>query len=58
MLQDGIDLDMIGYHRFQCYEANIPFILRFMIDRDITGSNWLEFPPGTYNINKEAHVSK
>ncbi len=33
---------------YQCFEANTPFTLRFMIDNNITGSNYLELKRGTY----------
>ncbi len=26
----------------QTYESNVPFVLRYMIDRSIVGGNWLE----------------
>ncbi|KAG0169094.1 DNA-directed DNA polymerase delta [Apophysomyces sp. BC1015] len=30
------------------FESNLAFLLRFMIDCKVTGSNWIELPPGTY----------
>lgn len=30
------------------FESNVPFVLRYMIDRDINGSTWLELPQGAY----------
>lgn len=35
---------------YQCFEANTPFTLRYMIDNDITGSNYLEIPGGAYRV--------
>ncbi|GMK56891.1 hypothetical protein CspeluHIS016_0307310 [Cutaneotrichosporon spelunceum] len=32
------------------YESNIAFTLRFMIDTHIVGMNWIEVPPGTYEM--------
>ncbi|CAO3647176.1 unnamed protein product [Cunninghamella blakesleeana] len=32
------------------YESNLAYLLRFMIDCKVTGSNWIELPPGTYTI--------
>ncbi|KAI8146145.1 DNA polymerase family B-domain-containing protein [Fennellomyces sp. T-0311] len=32
------------------YESNLAYLLRFMIDLKVTGSNWIELPPGTYNF--------
>ncbi|KAG2226707.1 hypothetical protein INT45_001054 [Circinella minor] len=38
------------------YESNLAYLLRFMIDRKVTGSNWIELPAGTYSF-VEAPVS-
>ena len=35
------------------YESNIPFVLRYMIDRDISGSNWCEMTAGTYSLRDD-----
>jgi DNA polymerase delta subunit 1 len=35
------------------YESNIPFVLRFLIDRNISGCNWVECPAGEYTICKK-----
>ena len=54
ILDDGLDVP--GYGRLQnllTYESNVPFVLRFMIDKDITGAGWLECPGGTYSIRRE-----
>ncbi|TFK74920.1 hypothetical protein BDN72DRAFT_832633 [Pluteus cervinus] len=32
------------------YESNIIFILRFMIDTKLVGMNWVEVPPGKYEV--------
>jgi len=32
------------------YESNLPFILRFMIDYDVLGGNWLQIPAGKYQL--------
>ncbi|CAE6528011.1 unnamed protein product [Rhizoctonia solani] len=32
------------------YESNMPFELRFMVDRQIVGMNWVEAPAGTYQL--------
>jgi len=38
----------------QPFEANVPFVLRYMIDREITGAGWLTLPQTTYQIRPEA----
>jgi DNA polymerase delta subunit 1 len=35
---------------YQTFESNIPFSLRFMIDRDVVGASWIEATPGTYRL--------
>lgn len=37
VFEDGFDLPSYGRTRCQTYESNIPFILRFMVDNDISG---------------------
>lgn len=38
--------------QLQPFECNVPFVLRFMIDRDITGAGWLTLPEGTYSLRR------
>lgn len=33
---------------FITYESNVLFALRFMIDCNIVGGNWIEIPAGKY----------
>eukprot|EP00957_Ditylum_brightwellii_P175949 13397639-Ditylum_brightwellii.AAC.1 len=42
-----------GMLSFQPFECNVPFVLRFMIDRSITGAGWLTLPKGTYKIRTD-----
>lgn len=35
---------------FGGFEANVPFVLRFLVDQDITGAGWLTLPAETYQI--------
>jgi len=37
---------------FQPYECNVPYVMRYMIDRDVTGASWLSLPKGTYHLRK------
>jgi DNA polymerase delta subunit 1 len=48
----GVNVDGYGLYRGSTYESNVPFILRYMIDRDIQGSDWLECPKGTYSVRR------
>jgi len=39
-----------GGKTFQTYESNIPFVLRFMVDKRMTGAAWIELKPGSYSM--------
>ncbi|MBW0480701.1 hypothetical protein O181_020416 [Austropuccinia psidii MF-1] len=36
------------------FESNISYTLRFMIDKKVTGMNWLEVPAGSYTLRQES----
>ena len=36
------------------YEADLPFVLRFMVDMDIVGMSWLRMPAGAYRVARGA----
>ena len=38
----------------QPFETNVPFVLRYMIDSDITGAGWLSLPGGSYSLRPSA----
>ncbi|CAL9748000.1 unnamed protein product [Musa acuminata subsp. burmannicoides] len=48
ILERGITIDGIGSKNFLTYESNILFALRFMIDCNIVGGNWIEISAGKY----------
>ncbi|MCI03934.1 DNA polymerase delta catalytic subunit, partial [Trifolium medium] len=48
ILDRGIQLDGLGMKSFMTYESNVLFALRFMIDCNIVGGNWIEIPVGKY----------
>jgi DNA polymerase delta subunit 1 len=39
------------------YESNLAYLLRFMIDCKVSGSNWIELPAGTYTLS-QVHTSQ
>lgn len=69
IMEDGIDLDGIApgpgaqtsgmSPAYSAFECNIPFVLRYMVDRDIGGAGWLTLPSESYQIRppsaKETH---
>lgn len=53
IMEEGINLPTVqtdGDNSYQPFEANIPFVLRYMIDKDIGGAGWLTLPKKTYQI--------
>lgn len=52
MLDDGIEVDG-QHHRFSHYESNVLYALRFMIDSEVVGGNWVELPKGRYSLADE-----
>jgi DNA polymerase delta subunit 1 len=37
-----------GPIRFSTYESNLPFVLRYMVDKDVRGGGWVEVPAGQW----------
>ncbi|KAH7292764.1 hypothetical protein KP509_29G084300 [Ceratopteris richardii] len=48
ILERGILIEGLGQKSFLTYESNVLFALRFMIDCDIVGGNWIEIIAGSY----------
>ncbi|KAL4590455.1 hypothetical protein LXL04_003385 [Taraxacum kok-saghyz] len=48
ILDKGIQIDGIGMKSFMTYESNVLFVLRYMIDCNIVGGNWIEVPAHKY----------
>ena len=42
---------------YTAFECNVPFVLRYMIDNEISGAGWLTLPKKTYQV-REASESK
>jgi DNA polymerase delta subunit 1 len=34
------------------FESNIPFALRFMVDKKLTGMGWMRIPAGHYTVRE------
>ena len=51
MLETGFHLDSLQRAQsFTTYESHVLFALRFMIDCNISGGNWLELKSGAYKL--------
>ena len=54
LFDDGVTIPNLGLIRGQTYESNVPFVLRFMIDNNIQGADWIELPAHTFSIRDES----
>ena len=54
LFDDGVTIPNLGLIRGQTYESNVPFVLRFMIDNNIQGADWIELPARTFSIRDES----
>jgi len=47
-LEQGMTLPGGGSHCFETFESNWLYVLRFMVDREVVGMNWLSLPSGKW----------
>lgn len=50
LFEEGVSVPGGNMFRGQTYESNVPFVLRFMIDNEIQGADWVELPKATYAV--------
>lgn len=48
ILEQGLPLPGGGEYQFETYESNCAYALRYMVDREIVGCNWLSLPAGKW----------
>ncbi|XP_048473423.1 DNA polymerase delta catalytic subunit [Rhincodon typus] len=53
LLEQGFRFGSTPMCNYQSYEANIDFEIRFMVDSDVVGCNWIELPAGKYLLREE-----
>eukprot|EP00954_Amorphochlora_amoebiformis_P015850 1244306-Amorphochlora_amoeboformis.AAC.1 len=54
LLERGIKIGSSFKSFSPAYEASFPFILRYMVDKDIVSGGWCEMPPGKYRLRPES----
>ena len=54
ILERGFHCPGLSTKQYLCFEANVPYELRYTIDRGITGCNWCEAPAGTYSMRQSS----
>ncbi len=57
ILEGSFALPNYGDRQYQTFESNIPFVLRFMIDRGILGASWIQIPVGKYRMTTKDRAS-
>ncbi|KAI8481510.1 DNA polymerase delta catalytic subunit [Branchiostoma belcheri] len=50
LLEQGFSCPGYGLHGYQSFESNVDFEIRFMVDTEVIGCNWIELPPGKYRV--------
>ncbi|XP_022082871.1 DNA polymerase delta catalytic subunit-like [Acanthaster planci] len=57
LLESGFTVpNLYPVRGYQTYESNIDFEIRFMIDTDVLGCNWLEIPANQYHLRAEGTI--
>lgn len=57
LLEQGFLCPGYAVQGYQTYESNIDFEIRFMVDSDVVGCNWIELPKGKYHIRRKEATS-
>ena len=56
IMEEGVDLSGVtsvqGNMEYAPFECNVPFVLRYMIDHDVSGAGWLTLPKKTYQVRE------
>lgn len=56
LLEQGFTCPGYTSHGFQSYESNIDFEIRFMVDCNVVGCNWIQLPANTYHIRHKVET--
>ena len=51
-LVNSVNLPTFKQVDYQSFESNIEYEIRFMVDADVVGCNWIECPAGKYTLRK------
>lgn len=57
LFENGLAFGSFPFHNYATFESNIPLVLRFMIDLNITGMNWIRLPAGKYKVRPDYQAS-
>ncbi|XP_021342594.1 DNA polymerase delta catalytic subunit-like [Mizuhopecten yessoensis] len=57
LLEQGFTCPGYLQYGYQSYESNIDFEVRFMVDSDVVGCNWIEVPASKYQLRDRRNSS-
>lgn len=52
VFEDGFVIEDVRFND-RTFESNIPFVLRFMVDKDIPGMSWVKIAGGKFTHRKQ-----
>ncbi|KAI8324930.1 delta DNA polymerase [Martensiomyces pterosporus] len=53
LVQQGFHIPGVGQYATSCYESNLEYTIRFMVDTNIVGASWVELPAGKYSLRTD-----
>ncbi|XP_034247850.1 DNA polymerase delta catalytic subunit isoform X2 [Thrips palmi] len=53
LLEKGDVFTALGTHAFTSYESNIDYDIRYMVDANMVGCNWIELPTGHWKMRQK-----
>ncbi|KAK7098957.1 DNA polymerase delta catalytic subunit-like [Littorina saxatilis] len=53
LLEQGFTCPGYPAYGYQTYESNIDFEIRFMVDCNVVGCNWIQLPAGKYRVRQQ-----
>ncbi len=57
--EQGFSVNKYGYHS-RCFESNISYLIRFMVDNDLSGMSWIKLPAKKYRteFDRILHINE
>ncbi|XP_064635067.1 DNA polymerase delta catalytic subunit-like [Lineus longissimus] len=50
ILEGGFNVSGYSTQAYSTFESDIAYVVRFMVDTDVVGCNWIEIPAGSYSL--------
>ncbi|RKP35791.1 delta DNA polymerase [Dimargaris cristalligena] len=52
-IERGVHIPQYNTYSATCYEADLRYLLRFMVDCRVQGASWVELPAGSYRLRAD-----